>query len=514
MTITYQYNPTIQTQLPPVRMYTLIHLIIAEAIGATRAWLFLGGADLLALASTPSVLLRRQGRPLAAMSWLLALFVVPYLGVLWWWLVGREHMQRKRRLRQKSTEEFCACLDEFETDKPSKSAMRAFDGLLPHGLFHGYGHLELYPPSRNNQVELLVDGHNAFATIEEMIEGAESYIHLLFFIWKTDETGRRLRDALVEKARQGVEVRVLVDGMGSPDFEKELAGPLVEAGGQVGIFLPPTYLSRRPTFNFRNHRKLIVFDGEEAFTGGMNVGEEYEHTWHDLAIRVRGPVVQQLHTVFLDDWYFATAENLATERYVRVNMPPRADTPALSVREANCAVIASGPDTEHDGLRDALFHAINAANDRLWMTTPYFIPGADILAALRAAVQRGVDVKLILPEESDVAIVRRASRAYYPMLLESGIRLFEYQPRVLHAKSLLVDQSYAMMGSANLDVRSFKINFEVTTFVASSEFNKRVASVFEADLDQCREVDRTEIRSHSVLSNLTDALAHLTSPML
>jgi cardiolipin synthase len=487
---------------------------VAEVVGSSWAWLLLGVADLLALASTPSVLLRRRGRPLAAMSWMLALFVAPYFGVLWWWIVGRERVHRKRRLRQESTEEFCDCLDELGIGQSSMSAMHEFDGLLPHGLFHGYDRLEVFSPSGDNQVELLVDGHDAFAAIEQMIEGADEYIHLLFYIWKTDETGQRLRDALVEKARQGVEVRVLVDGVGSPDFEKKLAAPLLEAGARVGIFLPPTYLARRPTFNFRNHRKLVVVDGEEAFTGGMNVGGEYEHNWHDLAIRVRGPAVQQLHTIFLDDWFFATDENLATDTYLSAGTSHRTNARASSVPDASCAIIASGPDTEQGGLRDAIFQVINAAEDRLWMTTPYFIPGAEILAALRAAVQRGVDVRLILPEKSDVAIVRRASRAYYPMLLESGIRLFEYQPRVLHAKSLVVDDRYAMVGSANLDVRSFKINFELTTFVASSEFNDQLAGVFESDLRQCREVDFSDVAARSSFSNMADALAHLTSPLL
>lgn len=495
-------------------MYSLIHLIVAEVVSSSWAWLLLGVADLLALASTPSVLLRRRGRPLSAMSWILALFVVPYLGVLWWWLAGRERVDRKRRLRQKSTDEFCACVDELDTGQPSTAAMDEFDDLLPRGVFHAYGRMDVFSPSGNNHVELLVDGHDAFAAIERMIRGADDYIHLLFYIWQTDETGKRLRDALVEKARQGVEVRVLVDGVGSPNFERELAAPLLEAGARVGIFLPPTYLARRPTFNFRNHRKLIVVDGEEAFTGGMNVGVEYEHDWHDLALWVRGPAVQQLHITFLDDWFFATDENLATERYLTAQTPQRADASASSVRDASFRVIASGPDTEQDGLRDALFHAINASEERLWMTTPYFIPGAEILAALRAAVQRGVDVKLILPEKGDVAIVRRASQAYYPMLLESGIRLFEYQPRMLHAKSLIVDQRYAMVGSANLDVRSFEINFELTSFVASSEFNTQLAEVFKADLDQCREVDLSEVNARSPLAKLTDALAHLTSPLL
>ncbi|MFB6351982.1 MAG: phospholipase D-like domain-containing protein, partial [Bradymonadaceae bacterium] len=341
-------------------MYSLVHLILAEVIGYSWGLILLGVADLLALLSVPSVLLRRQGRPLAAMSWLLALFVLPYLGVLFWWIVGREHLHRRRRLRRRSTEEFYASLEELDGGPRAWIEPNPFGHLLPRGLFEGYGPPQVMGPSLASQIELLVDGDEMFPALEQMIGRADDYVHLLFYIWKSDETGRRLRDLLVDKARQGVEVRVLVDGVGSPDFRSELAEPLLEAGGHVGTFLPPTRLARQPTFNFRNHRKLVVVDGREALTGGLNIAEEYEHDWHEIAVRLRGSVVRDLHTVFLDDWLFATRENLATDPYLQPADEEPSDARSADGEAAACAVFSSGPDAEQPTLRDGLLHAINA----------------------------------------------------------------------------------------------------------------------------------------------------------
>jgi cardiolipin synthase len=496
-------------------MYSLFNLLFSGVFGYPWGLLLLGGADLLALASVPSVLLRRRGRPLAAMSWLFALFVLPYLGIIGWWLIGRERIRRRRRLRRESTEEFRESLEEVEHDQPSRDEREAFDDLLPPGLFERYGPLEVMGPSRGNQAELLVDGDEMFPAIERTIESADNYVHLLFYIWQDDETGRRIRDLLVEKAREGVEVRVLVDAFGSPKMAGKLGAPLVEAGGEVDSFLPPTFLAWRPTFNFRNHRKLVVADGREAVTGGMNIGNEYEHEWHDMGVHLRGPVVQDIHTVFLDDWLFATRENLAADRYLRGAEIGAAGGGAKSDRaSACCAVFASGPDSDQPSLQDGMMHAIHGARERLWMMTPYFIPSGEMLSALRSAVQRGVDVRLMLPEHGDVHIVRRASRAYYDNLLQSGVRLFEYQPRILHAKASVVDDRYVMLGSANLDVRSFEIDFELTTFIASEPLNSDLAEVFRADFEQSREIDLGDVKSQWWVSALADSVAHLTSPQL
>jgi cardiolipin synthase len=498
-------------------MHSLLYALFELEFGPIPGHYLLLMADLLALASVPSVLLHRRGRPASAMSWMLGVLLVPYLGFALWWLIGVERLRRKQRARQTSTEEFEEALEEVAADHASRQ-IRSFDPILPPGLFRAYGPLKIAGPTRRNRVELLVDGEDGFGAIERMIASAEHYVHLLFYIWQNDETGRRLRDMLVEKAREGVEVRVLVDAVGSPKFERQLAPPLLEAGGKVSKFLPPRYFAWRPTFNFRNHRKLVVADGRDAFIGGMNIGTEYEHDWHDLGMHLRGPAVRDLHEVFLDDWFFATEQNLASAEYLQAwNDEKTFDfEDSFIARDVPCTVLASGPDTDsaRSAMHDAFYHAVNGARERVWIMTPYFVPDKSILMAMEAAVQRDIDVRLLLPRDGDVPLVRYASRSYYPMMLEAGVRIFEYLPRVLHAKSILIDQRFAYLGSANIDVRSFEIDFEIGGFFASSTLNDRLARVFEEDFKRSEEMSFEEIEKLGHFYKLRDAVAHLTSPML
>lgn len=484
-------------------MYSIVHLLLGELVGVEAGLLALIVADALAIATAPSVLLRRRGRPLSSLAWLLALFVLPYAGVLWWWLLGRESVERKSRLRRKSTDEFCECLDGQRTYHPR---FEDFDPLIPRRLFSSNNVLEVSQPAAGAGIELLVDGESAFRGLDESIEGATDFIHAMFYIWKSDSTGTRMCEALAAKARAGVEVRVLVDPVGSPTFARHLAPHLESAGARVGYFLPPRWFTFHPTLNFRNHRKLLVVDGRVAVTGGMNIGEEYEREWHDALVRVGGPVVADLHLAFLDDWFFATGENLGVSRYL-------ARPPISGDESASGVVFASGPDRAGSSLHDALLHAIHSATTRVWITTPYFIPSEDLLTALRLAAQRGVDVRVLLPARSDVPLARRAARAYYGMLIAAQVKLYEFQPRVLHMKSLVVDDRWVLLGSANVDVRSFRLNFELSVLLASEALNEAVADLFEADLEDAIEVTPDMMKSSSV-SALADALAHLASPLL
>jgi cardiolipin synthase len=496
-------------------MHALLHLVFDADFGPIPGFYMLVIADILAWASAPSVLLKRSGRPVSALSWMLALFFLPYVGFIFWWLIGVERLERKQRARRTSTQEFEEALDAREIEA-AEAARERFAPLLPGGLFRDYGPLKLGGPTGDNSVEVLVNGEAGFDGLRQMIERADHYVHLLFYIWQYDSTGVWMKDLLVEKVQEGVEVRVLVDPWGSPRFRKQLAPELEEAGAKVGYFLPPRYFAWQPTFNFRNHRKLVVCDGREAFTGGMNVGEEYESLWHDLGMRVQGPAVRDFHEVFLDDWYFATDEKLASEEYLEIpdEGSPRGERPDFDTDDASIAVLASGPDNERSVMHDAFYHAISSARERVWITTPYFVPGGDILKALEAAEQRDVDVRLLLPLDGDVPLVRYASRSYYTALLKRGVRIWEYQPRVLHGKALLIDDRYSFIGSANVDVRSFEINFEVGGFVVSPEVNERLAEMFLADIDESHEIDLEHMENIAKLAKFRDALAHLASPML
>lgn len=323
----------------------------------------------------------------------------------------------------------------------------------------------VFPATRDNAVEVLLSGDEAYDAFERAVRDARHHIHFEFYIWRADETGRRFRDLLMEKARAGVEVRVLYDGIGGSEVHGEFMRPLVEAGGRAAPFLPVNIFERRLRVNFRNHRKIIVVDGQVGFTGGVNIGDEYRE-WEDTAVRLEGPVVYQLQEVFAEDWYFATGENLATNLYFPPAFGPSAcEAPPGS---ATARVIASGPDLKRQIMHQVFFMAISLARTRIWLVTPYFIPEQSIIAALTTAALRGVDVQLIVPGDgaSDVSIARWAGQAFYEELLESGVKIHEYKGKVLHAKVLLVDDVWSFVGSANLDIRSFRLNFEINCLVS------------------------------------------------
>ena len=283
-------------------------------------------SQVLALLTIPSVLLQRQGRPRAALSWLLMMFAVPTIGVVGWWAFGRTNMVRKRRRRAESAREFVE-----RYGPPHSEVGTPFDGLVPP-LALG----DSIFTSRGNHVELLFDGPTAFPAMERAIREAKRSVHVMFYIFRNDDTGRRFRELLVERARAGVTVRVLVDAWGTPRFTGSFSKPLRDAGAKVAAFLPSHFMPiLAPRFNFANHRKLLVVDESIAFVGGMNIGDEYALRWRDVMARLRGPAVRALDHVFLDDWFFATGDDVShVEREEGV---PGATSPAPWSRAAPTA---------------------------------------------------------------------------------------------------------------------------------------------------------------------------------
>lgn len=458
--------------------------------------------------TAPNVLVHRRGRPVAALSWLLALFAVPPVALAAWWLVGRTHLQRKRRRRRQASETIEAALSrahprpEGSLDE-SEHRSRLAPFLLPSLRD------SVFPPTDGNAVELLPDTMAVHRCWDRLIEEAQANLHALFFAWHDDGTGRRVLSALAEKASQGVEVRVLYDAIGCNELPRGFFSSLVDAGGLVAEFMPIRILTARPMVNFRNHRKLLIADGRRAYSGGVNVSDEYLG-WQDIGIEVRGPSVNALQEVFVDDWYFTTSEELTSEQYFPHIAPDRL---AGDVGGAVCETIASGPDQTFNAMREMLFLAIGQTRQRLWITTPYFIPDDALLLSLRAAVYRGVDVRLFLPGRSDSTIVRRASKAYYADLLNGGIRVFEHAG-MLHAKGILFDDDNVLIGSANLDIRSFRLNFEISSLVESKTLNAELERWFEAISRDSTPMHLESFQKRSYLDQLADSLAHLFSPLL
>ena len=478
-------------------------------------WVVLATATyLLALLSVPSVLLKRRGQPQVALSWVLTLFLLPIVGLFLWWAIGRRYLKRQRRRRTRAAEQVQDALEPLREELPELPL--AEDELfpvkhLPDDMIQG-----VFPAVRNNAVELLVDAAAGYPAMEQAIRAARRHVHVMFYIWEPDSTGRRFRDLLAEKAAEGVEVRVLYDAVGSSSLSRRFMDPLRSAGGEVGVFSKPNLLSFSPHINFRNHRKLVVVDGGEGFLGGLNIGDQHLARWHDTMLHVRGPVVDQLQEVFDDDWHFTTGRYLRSLDYFgRWAEACDADgNAAPRCGEAICQLVASGPHMTESTTRDAFFAAATQVRQRIYITMPYFLPDAPLETALRTAVYRGVDVRVLVPARSDVRLVRLAARSYYPSLLAAGVRIFEYRDDMVHAKNLVLDDEVSLVGSANMDLRSFRLNFELSCFVKDRPLNARLAALFDRNLARSDEVTLADLANRSYFTQLAEAAANLLSPLL
>ncbi|MBC7541694.1 MAG: cardiolipin synthase [Candidatus Sericytochromatia bacterium] len=478
----------------------------------TVVWLI---ANLMAVATVPSVLYHRKGQPLSSLAWLFALIGLPVVGVFAWWTIGRLRMQRIKRRRVNARNVMSRHISALGARLPDVP-LRSMGALATAPSLSDDELGQIFPVTRDNQVELLVDAAEAYPVMITAIEAARHHIHLQFYIWEADATGRHFRDLLVTKAKAGVEVRVLIDAVGGSAVNDSFMEPLKAAGAAIAFFLPARIFSWQNTINFRNHRKIIVIDGQTGFIGGLNIGDGYTRDWHDLAVRLDGPVVDQLQEVFADDWFFANGENLADPAYFGGTTPqtPEALRDRARCHVARCRIMASGPDTRQNATHDALFIGITGAKRRLWLTTPYFIPDTAIQVALRTAAYKGVDVRLMLPHRSDVPFVRLAGRSYYGDLLAAGIRIFEYDGAILHAKSVLIDDKLSVVGSANLDIRSLQLNFEANCIINSQAINASLAALFEKDLVRSVEIRPEDLQNRRFGAEFLETVAHLLSPLL
>ena len=461
-------------------------------IGAWAAYLLLLGGWI--------VLQKRE--PVATLSWLLGLALLPYLGFLVYHVLGPQRIERQRLRRARS--------------RASMPAGEAFGGAA-HADAAELARLATATagigPSSATRVELLVDGGAKYEALLADIAAASRHVHLEYYIWEPDRTGAALRDALAERARAGVEVRLLLDAIGSARARRFFA-PLLEAGGEVAWFHPMRlgHVWRRPWANLRTHRKIVVIDGRVAYTGGMNVSDEQDErlgdrAYRDLHLRLEGDVVRRLQLVFCEDWAYATGDRDFLSSVAR-------DTPSgPEPGPVRAQVLVSGPDSPWESIHRLHVSAIHAARHRVWLATPYFVPGEAAMMALTSAARAGLDVRLLVPRESDSKLVTLAARSYFGPLLVAGVKVYEYGPRMLHAKGLLVDDGLVLMGSANFDHRSFRLNFEVGVLFDDRGIASELADRFEGDLAHAPRVQRGRDRP-LLRARLPEALARLLSPLL
>jgi cardiolipin synthase len=449
----------------------------------------------------PWVLLTKKDST-RAIAWCLAVILMPFLGAFLFWSFGYNYLQThvRRRRRQRSR---------FRTLRPPRGLTDPATLSVPadppcHELGTLAERTDAFPVSQGNHVTLYHETQPAFEALLEAVRQARHHVHMEFFIIHTDSTGLRLLDVLRDKARQGVEIRLLYDGLGSLHLKRRLLRPLIDAGGKVGVYLPVNPLRSYLHINLRNHRKIMVIDGRLGFTGGLNIGDEYLGLnsyfgyWRDSLLRVEGPAVSGLQWVFGDDWDFATRELLDGAVYYP-DLPP-AGIDAVQVTQG-------GPDREVNGIRELYFMAVLSARRRLWMASPYFVPDAGLLDALRVARHRRVDVRLLGISRPDHYLSFYASRYFWRELLEMGVEVYQYRKGMMHTKLMLVDDDWAMVGSANLDNRSLHLNYEIGCALHSPRLVHELAETYLKDLANAERWTRASSLPVRVVENACRLLA-------
>lgn len=460
---------------------------------------------LIGLVTAGSMLMSHRA-PQSAVAWMLSLVAVPYVAVPAYWLFGRSDFTGYQFARRSSQAEFRAELASVPAKiEPYVDSIGWHDGGLQAATT-----LAQMPVTRGNAVDLLVDGDATFESLLSGIAEARSYLLVQFYIVRDDGLGRRLKDAMIERRRAGVEVRFLYDEIGSYTLTRTYLQELRDAGVEVSSFHGVRGIANRFQINFRNHRKIVVVDGEVAWVGGLNVGDEYIGLhpqltpWRDTHLRVAGPAALALQLSFLEDWYWARKEVLDLDW-----------TPVPSTtRDQSVLILPTGPADPVESASLMIQQAIHSARERIWIASPYFVPDDGVRDALALAALRDVDVRVMIPAKADHVLVYLSAFAFMDRLLEVGVKIHRYTGGFLHQKAFLIDDQAAAVGTVNLDNRSFSLNFEVTALVVDEAFAAEVAEVLERDFNRSVPVTLDDLAERSFLKRLASRVAYLFAPIL
>jgi cardiolipin synthase A/B len=457
-------------------------------------------AHLIGFATSLHALMGTRTAP-GTVAWVVSLNAIPYLAVPAYLVFGRDEVDDYVQLRRKrvsslnrSLESHLAELEPFQSEWSDRAPrLRALEQLAHIPFVDG------------NRAELLIDGKAIFESIFDGFDAAEDYLLVQFYIVRDDKRGREMQQRLIRKAQEGVRVYVLFDSVGSLDLSRSYIKELTEAGVEIRSFHQHESWIDRFQLNFRNHRKLVIADGKVGWIGGLNIGDEYESDgWRDAHARIEGPAVLNLQLSFLEDWRWVTEDLPA------VSWEPHpvgnAGVPVL--------VVPSGPADEFETASLMVQQFIHLAEERIWIASPYFVPDEGVMGALKLAALGGLDVRLLLPERSDSRLATLAAYRYMDALRAAGVRIFRYQPGLMHAKVFLIDDRGAAVSTVNMDNRSFRLNFELTALVADPAFAGEVAQMFEVDFTHSREMDENEVAEKPFWVRLASRGANLFAPAL
>jgi len=451
----------------------------------------------------------------SAWAWLLILYFLPLIGFLLYLLLGRQ-LRKKHLFRWEGRKN-------IGIDKLISYQVEALkEGKLDYRIHHLKSYDQLIYMNltgsnavltQDNDVQIYTDGTDKFEALINDIENAKEHIHIQYYIFKLDNLGNRLLNALIERAKNGVKVRILYDDMGSRRLKKKKFSELIKYGGEVEVFFPAILPLLNPRLNFRNHRKIVVIDGRIGYIGGFNVGDEYLGLskkfgyWRDTHLRIEGSSVHPLQTRFLLDWNQASIRNRVhySERYFPA-IPTKGDT-AIQI-------VSSGPDTEWANIKNGYIKLISSAKKHIYIQTPYFIPDESFLDAVKIAALSGIDVRIMIPNKPDHMFVYWATYSYVGLLLDAGAKIYIYDKGFIHAKMVVVDDEAASVGTANIDNRSFTLNFEVNTFIYDIEVSHSLSEIFERDMLDSYELTKALYAERSLWIKFKESVSRLLSPIL
>lgn len=460
--------------------------------------------------------------PTKTISWLLVLTLLPGLGVVLYLLFGENLRKRHWHKTRTAVQAFwdspeMQSVRQMERPKQLLDAMcrdADYFDLADRPIMRLVLHSGTAPILVGNEVAIYTEGEGKFAQLLEDMKQAKDHIHLEYFIIKDSEIGRKIREVLIQKAQEGVKVRVLFDDIGSwrlylkPSFLRGLR----KAGCETASYLKVRFPFIHQSFNYRNHRKLCVIDGRIGYVGGINIGDEYLHKdpkfgfWRDTHLRLAGPSVYMLQLVFLTDWFIATGEQPLAQQY----FPPLEPKKGRSVIQ----IAVSGADSPQETIYQAYFYAIAQARESIYIQTPYFVPDEGLMTALKTAVLAGVDVQIMFPAIADHLCVHYASLSYLEEVLALGAKVHFYKDGFIHSKVVLVDGEMASVGTANMDIRSFMINSEINAFIYDDETVAKLYQIFADDLAHCETVSYEAFRCKSFMQRAKESFCRLFSPLL
>jgi cardiolipin synthase A/B len=457
------------------------------------------------------VIFLENRHPSQTLTWLVVLGGFPLVGFIFYLLFGRnyrkEKMFRKKYFLDKQT------FLKIEGGAERVNEKRMLEMEEDHRrLFTLAQKLGNSPISFATASKVLTNGDETFSHILEQLKRATHHIHMEYYIVRHDEIGEEIKEVLVEKAKQGVKVRFLYDSVGSWKLSKKYVSDLIDGGVEMVEFGPVRLPFLNSKFNFRNHRKIIVIDGSVGFVGGLNIGDEYLGRdkgfgfWRDTHLMAKGEAVRSLQLIFLQDWFYMTNNSFLTPEYL---------SPALEENtHGGVQMIAGGPDNEWSVIKNIFFSMISSADKSVWIASPYFIPDEDIFSAIKVAALSGLDVRLLVPQRPDKKIVFYASRSYFPELLEAGVKIYEYKKGFMHSKIVIVDGQLASIGTSNMDMRSFHLNFEVNAFLYKTASTEKLVMEFENDILNSNEIRMDDFSKRHIGYRLLESTSRLLSPML